>query len=117
MEIRAIGIDSDQIPDLVWSRGEKDLFPVRCPARVIRIIARNIFEYVNFSCGNIDNCHVAHKACGARFFDGVKRNSSSIGRDRWENSVSDLFLTGTVKVGDVNRIVALERDVPITAKN
>ena len=59
---------------------------------------------------------MAHKACGARFFDGVKRNSSSIGRDRWENSVSDLFLTDTVKVGDVNRIVALERDVPITAK-
>ncbi|PYJ34618.1 MAG: hypothetical protein DME88_04570 [Verrucomicrobia bacterium] len=36
MEIRAIGIDRDKIPDFVWSRGEKNLLPVDCPTRVMR---------------------------------------------------------------------------------
>jgi len=117
VEIRAVRIHHYEIPDFMRARGEKDLFPVSRPIWVIGIVTRNVLENVNFPCGNIDNRHPTHITCGARFFDCVKRNSSSIGRDRGKYSVGDLFLTGAVKIGDVNRIVALEGDVPITAKN
>ena len=53
----------------------------------------------------------------ARFFDGVKRDSSSIGRDRGKYSVGDFFLTGPVDICDPEGLVTLERDVPITAEN
>jgi hypothetical protein len=55
VEIRAVGIHHGKIPDFVRTRSEKDLFPVSRPARVVRIIARDIFENVNFSRANIDN--------------------------------------------------------------
>jgi hypothetical protein len=54
--------------------------------------------------------------CVAGFFDSIKRDASSIGRDGGEDAVSDLFLAGTIDVGDVNGVIALERDMPITAK-
>jgi len=55
--------------------------------------------------------------CGiAGFLDGVKCNASSVRRDRRKNSVGDLFLVRSVKIGEVNGIVALERNVPIGRK-
>ena len=99
------------------SRGEKDLFPVSCPTRVIRIITRNVFENVNFSRGNVDNRDVTHIGCVARFFHGVERDASSIRRDRRKNSIGDLFLTGAIEVCDPDSLIAFKCDVPIAAKH
>jgi hypothetical protein len=55
VEIRPVGIHHGKIPNFVRTRSEKDLFPVSRPVRVIGIIARDIFENVNFSRGNVDD--------------------------------------------------------------
>ncbi len=52
----------------------------------------------------------------ARFFDSVKRDASSIRRDCWENSIGDLFLVRSAKIGNVNGVIAFESDLPISRK-
>jgi hypothetical protein len=52
----------------------------------------------------------------ARFFDSVKRDASSIRRNRRENSIGDLFLASAVKIRDVNGITAFESDALIGRK-
>jgi hypothetical protein len=79
VEIRAIGIDRDEIPDFVWSRSEKDLFPVGCPTRVIRIVARHVFEDVQLSGGNVDDSDVTHVSCVACFLYGIEGDPSASG--------------------------------------
>jgi hypothetical protein len=59
---------------------------------------------------------VTHVSRVARFFDGVKRDASSIRRDRGKNSVGDLFLIRSIKIGDVNGVIAFESDVPLGRK-
>jgi hypothetical protein len=110
VEIRAVGINSDEIPDFVRARGEKDFFAVGRPAGVIRIVARHVFEDVQLSGRKFDDCDVTHVTCVTRFFHGVKRDASSIRRDRRENSISDLFLASAVEVCDPDSLVAFERD-------
>ena len=61
--------------------------------------------------------HATHVSRVARLFDGVKRDTSSVWRDRWENSISDLFLCGNVKIGDVNGVIAFKSDAPVTRKS
>src|SRR4029077_446768 len=91
VEIRAVGIYHGKIPDFVRTRSEKDLFPVSRPARVIGIIARYVFENVNFSRGNVDDGDMTCVRRVARFLCCVKRDASSIRRDRREDAVRDLF--------------------------
>ena len=79
MKIRAIGINSDEIPDFVRARSEKDLFPVGRPTRVIRIVARDIFEDVQLSGRNFHHSHVTHVTRLARFFDSVERDTRAVG--------------------------------------
>ena len=98
------------------ARGEKDLFPVSRPTRVIGIVARHVFEDVHLSGRDLYHGHVTDVSRVARFFDGVKRDTSSIGRDRRENSIGDLFLAGAVEICDPDSLVAFESDVPIATK-
>jgi hypothetical protein len=49
----------------------------------------------------------------ARFLHCVKRDASSIRRDRREDAVGDLFLT---RAGYLDSLVAFKRDLPIAAK-
>src|SRR5262249_46292625 len=93
MELCAVGIHHDKIPDFVSTRSEKNLFPVSRPARVIGIIARDIFENVNFSRGSVDNRDMTRVRRVARFLCCVKRDASSIRRDRREDAVRDLFFS------------------------
>jgi hypothetical protein len=93
VEILAIGIHHDKVPDFVRTRSEKDLFPVSRPARVIGIIARHIFENVNFSRGNIDDGDMTGVCGVARFLRCVKRDASSIRRDRRKDAIRDIFLS------------------------
>jgi hypothetical protein len=65
---------------------------------------------------SIDDAHVWHVTRVARFFDSVKRDASSIGRDRRENSLGDLFLACAVKIRDVNGVIAFESDALIGRK-
>jgi hypothetical protein len=116
VEIRAIGIHYRKIPDFVRTRREKDLFPISRPARVIGIIARDTFEHVNFSRGNVDNCDMTSVRRVARFLGCVKRDASSIRRDRWKDAVRDLFLTCSVEIGYPDSLVSFKRNVAITAK-
>src|SRR6267143_3799500 len=106
MEIRAIGIDSDEVPDFVRARGEKDLFPVSRPARIIRIVARDVLKNVHLTGRDLYPGHVTHVSRVAGLFDGVKSSASSIRRDRRKNSVGDLLLVRAVEIGDVNGIIA-----------
>ena len=53
----------------------------------------------------------------ARFLSCVKRDASSIRRDRREDAVRDLFLTRAIEFGYPDSLVAFKRDVPIAAKN
>jgi hypothetical protein len=101
----------------VRTRGEKDLFPVSRPARVIGIFARDIFENVNFSGGNVDDGDMTRVRRVASLLRCVKRDASSIRRDRREDAVRDLFLTCAVEIGYPDSLVAFKRDVPIAAKN
>ena len=117
VEIRAVGIHHGKIPDFVRTRREKDLFPVSRPARVIGIIARDIFENVNFSRGNVDDGDMTRVRRVARFLGCVKRDVSSIRRDRREDAVRDLFLTRAVEIGYPDSLVSFKRDLPIAAKN
>src|SRR5256714_11788504 len=117
MKIRAVRIYNHEVPHFVSTRCEKDLFPVGRPTWVIGIITRNVFENVNFSGGEIDNCYVPHVRGVARFFDSVKRDASSIRRDRRKNSLNDPFLTGAVEVCDPDSLIALKSYVPIATKN
>jgi hypothetical protein len=98
VEIRPVGIHHGKIPNFVRTRSEKDLFPVSRPARVIGIIARGIFENVNFSRGNVDDGDVTGIRRVARFLRCVKGDASSIRRDRREDAVRDLFLTCAVEI-------------------
>jgi hypothetical protein len=59
---------------------------------------------------------VTHVSRFARFFDGVKRDASSIRGDRGKNSIGDFLLIRSIKIGDVNGIIAFESDVPISRK-
>jgi hypothetical protein len=53
----------------------------------------------------------------ARFLCCVKRDASSIRRDRWEDAVRDLFLTRAVEISDPDSLVPFKCDLPIAAKN
>ena len=117
MEIRSVGIHHGKIPDLVRTRCEKDLFPVSRPARVVRIIARDIFKNVNFARANVDNRDMTRVRRVTCFLGRVKGDASSIRRDRRENAVRDLFLTRAVEIGYPDSLVAFKRDVPIAAEN
>ena len=117
MEIRPVGIHHGKIPNFVRTRSEKDLFPVSRPARVIGIIARDIFENVNFSRGKVDDGDMTRVRRVARFFRCVKRDASSVWRDRREDAVRDLFLTCTVEISYPDSLFSFKRDVPIAAKN
>src|SRR5580704_6217358 len=116
MKIRAIRINSDEIADFVWAGGEKDLFTVSRPAWVIRILAWNVLKDTHLGGRDLYHCHIAHVSRVARFFDSVKRHPSSIRRDRGKNSVGDLFLIRSAKIGDVNSVIAFERNLPISGK-
>ena len=98
------------------TRSEKDLFTVSRPTRVIGIIARDIFEDFNFSRGNVDDGDMTRVRRVARFFRCVKRDASSIRRDRREDAVRDLFLTRAVEIGYPDSLISFKRDVPIAAK-
>jgi hypothetical protein len=50
------------------------------------------------------------------FFHGVKRDARAIGRNRRKNSIGDLFLARAIEIGDVDGIVAFERDVLVARK-
>jgi hypothetical protein len=101
----------------VGTRSEKDLLPVSCPARVVRVITRDIFENVNFSRANVDNRDMTRVRCVARFFGRVKRDASSIRRDLRKDSVRDLFFTCAVEIGYPDSLVPFKRDLPIAAKS
>jgi len=100
----------------VRTRREKDLLPVSRPARVVRIIARDIFENVNFSSANLDNRDMTRVRRLARFLGRIKRDASSIRRDRREDSVRDLFFTCAIEIGYPDSLVSFKRDLPIAAK-
>jgi hypothetical protein len=117
VEICAVGIHYGKIPNFVRTCSEKDLLPVSRPARVIRIVTRDIFENGNFSRANIDNRDMTRVRRVARFFGGVKRDASSIRRDRREDSVRDLFFTCAIEIGYPDSLVPFKRDLPIAAKN
>src|SRR6266540_1832516 len=117
VEIRAVGIHHGKIPNFVGTRSEKDLFPISRPTRVIGIIARDIFENVNFSRGNVDDGDMTGVRRVARFLCCVKRDASSIRRDRGEDAVRDLFLTRAVEVCYPDSLVSFKRDLPTAAKN
>jgi hypothetical protein len=93
------------------------LFPVSRPARVVGIIARDTLENVNFSRGNVDDRDMTRVRRVARFLCCVKRDASSIRRNRRENAVRDPFLARAVEIGYPDSLVAFKRDVPIAAKN
>ena len=116
MEIRAVRIRHHEIPDFVRTRGKKDLFSVSCPTRVIGITARDIFENLNFSRGNVDDGDMTRVRRVACFLRCVKRDASSIGRDRREDAFRDLFLTRAIEIGYPDSLVSFKRDVPIIAK-
>jgi hypothetical protein len=59
---------------------------------------------------------VSHVSRVANFFDSVKRDASSIRRDRRKNSIGDLFFIRPVKISHVNGIIAFERDVLVAGK-
>jgi hypothetical protein len=99
VEISAVGIHHGKIPDFARTRSEKDLLPVSRPAWVIGIIARDVFKNVNFSRANIDDGDMTRVRRVARFLRCVKRDASSIWRDRREDAVRDLFLTRAVEIG------------------
>src|SRR5262249_19539321 len=99
------------------TRREKDLLPVSRPVGVVRIVARDIFENGNFSRANIDNRDMTRVRCVARFLGGVKRDASSIRRDRREDSVRDLFFTCAIEIGYPDSLVPFKRDLPIAAEN
>jgi len=101
----------------VRTRSEENLFPISSPAWVIGIIARDIFENVNFSSGNIDHGDMTRVRRVARFLRGVKRDASPIGRDCRKDTLRDLFLTRAVEISYPDSLVAFKRDVPIAAKN
>src|SRR4029077_19303950 len=115
-EIRAVGIHHHEVPDFVRTRSEKDLFPVSRPAWVIRIIARDIFENVNFSRGNIDDGDMTRVCRVTRFLRCVKRDASSIRRDRREDAVRDLVLSRAVETGYPDSLFSFKCDLPIAAK-
>jgi hypothetical protein len=117
VEIRPIGIHHGQIPDFVRTRSEQDFFPVSRPAWVIGIIARDIFENVNFSRGNVDDGDMTRVRRVARFLRCVKRDASPIGRDCRKDTLRDLFLTRAVEIGYPDRLIPFKRDLPIAAKN
>src|SRR5262249_61190636 len=106
-----------KIPNFVRTRSEKDLFPVSRPTRVIGIVARDIFEHFNFSRGNVDDGDMTRVRRFARFLRCVKRDASSIWRDRRENAVGDLFFTRAVEIGYPDSLISFKRDLPIAAKN
>jgi hypothetical protein len=76
-----------------------------------------MFENVNFSRGNVDDGDMTRVRRVARFFRCVKRDASSIRRDRREDAVCDLFLTRAVEIGYPDSLISFKRDVPIAAKN
>src|SRR5262249_14937801 len=117
VEIRAVRIHDDKIPDFVRTRGEKDLLPVSCPTWVIRIIARHVFEHVYLSAREFDDGDMTRVRRLARFLRCVKRDASSIRRDRREDAVRDLSLICAIEVGYPDSLVSFKRDVPIAAKN
>jgi hypothetical protein len=91
-QIRPVGIHHSKIPNFVGTRSEKNLCPVSGPARVVGIIARDTLENVNLSRGNVDDGNMTRVRRVARFLRCVKRDASSIRRDRREYAVRDLFL-------------------------
>jgi hypothetical protein len=117
VEICPVGIHHGKVPNFVRTRSEKDLFPVSRPARVIGIIALDIFENVNFSGGNVDNGDMTHVRRVACFLRCVKRDASSIRRYGGKNSIGDLFLTRAVEIGYPDSLVSFKSDVSIAAKN
>ena len=96
MKIRAVRIHNNKVPHFVRTRCEKDLFPVGRPAWVIRIVAWGILKDVHLTSRDVYYSDVTHVSRVARFFDGVKRDASSIRRDRRENSVGDFSFAGAV---------------------
>jgi hypothetical protein len=72
LRTRAVGIHHDKIQDFVRTRSEKNLFPVSRPARVIAIIARDIFENVNLPRGKVDNGDMTSVRRVARFLGCIK---------------------------------------------
>src|SRR5262249_20216115 len=117
VEIRAVRIRHHEIPDFVRTRSEKDLFTVSCPTRVIGIIARDIFENLNFSRGNVDDGDMTRVRRVACFLRCVERDASSIRRDRWEDAFRDLFLTRAIEIGYPDSLVSFKRDLSIAGKN
>ena len=97
-------------------RDEKDLFPVSRPARVIGILARDVLKDVHLASRDVYHCDMTHISPVARFFDGVKRDASSIRRNRRGRSISDLFFASAVEVCDPDSLVAFKSDVPVTSK-
>src|SRR6202035_2346656 len=94
----------------------KDLFPVSRPAWVVRILAWDVLKEIYLASRDVRHRHVPRVSCFARFSDSVKRDASSIRRDRRKNSIGDLFLIGSVKISHVNGIIAFERDVLVARK-
>ena len=67
------------------------------PETGVGVVARDIFETVNFPRGNVDDGDMTRGRRVAPFLFSVKRDASSIRRDRREDAVRDLFLNRAVE--------------------
>ena len=78
------------------------------PETGIGVVAREIFETVNFPRGNVDDGDTTRVRRVARFLFSVKRDASSIRRDRREDAVRHLFLTRSVESRYPDNLVSLK---------
>src|SRR5207248_9006315 len=69
------------------------------PETGIGVVAREIFETVNFPRGNVDDGDTTRVRRVARFLFSVKPDASSIRRDGRKDGVRDLFLNRAVESG------------------
>src|SRR5438094_2323304 len=109
-------MNSGEIPDFVRACSEKDLFTVSRPSWVIRILAWDVLKQVHLTGCDVCHRHMTHISRFACFFDSIKRDASSIRRDRRKNSIGDLFLVRAVKISDVNGVIAFESNVAVGSK-